>query len=51
MKPVMVAEVEFAEWTPEGQVRHGSFIGLRTDKPATSVTRETTGKPPESEET
>ncbi len=49
VKPVMVAEVEFAEWTPEGQVRHASFVGLRTDKPAKSVTREPTGKPPSDE--
>jgi len=40
VKPVLVAQVEFADWTPEGQVRHGSFVSLRTDKPASSVTRE-----------
>jgi len=40
VKPVLVAEVQFSDWTPEGQVRHGSFIALRTDKLATSVTRE-----------
>src|SRR5689334_16905925 len=32
VKPVLVAEVEFSDWTPEGQVRHASFIALRTDK-------------------
>lgn len=32
--------VEFAKWTPDGQVRHASFIGLRTDKPAAEVRRE-----------
>ena len=40
VKPVLVAEIEFADWTPEGQVRHGSFVSLRTDKPAKSVARE-----------
>jgi hypothetical protein len=40
VKPTLVAEVEFAEWTPEGHVRHGSFISLRADKAATEVVRE-----------
>lgn len=38
--PRVVAEVEFAGWTPDGQIRHSSYIALRTDKPATAVTRE-----------
>ena len=29
VRPTLVAEVEFAEWTPEGHVRHASFISLR----------------------
>ena len=40
VEPSLVAEVAFAEFTPEGHVRHASFQGLRTDKPATQVTRE-----------
>jgi bifunctional non-homologous end joining protein LigD len=40
VKPTTVAEVSFAEWTPEGSIRHGSFEGLRVDKPATSIRRE-----------
>lgn len=40
VKPTMVAEVSFAEWTPEGHLRHASFQGLRTDKPAKSIGRE-----------
>ena len=40
VRPVLVAEVTFAEWTPEGHLRHASFQGLRADKPATSVVRE-----------
>lgn len=39
--PTTVIEVTFAEWTEGGHVRHGSFQGFRTDKPATEVVRET----------
>lgn len=38
--PKLVAEIAFAEFTAEGSVRHGSFLGLRTDKPAREVTPE-----------
>jgi len=38
--PRLVAEVAFAELTAEGRVRHGSFLGLRADKDAKSVTPE-----------
>ena len=41
VKPVLVAEVGYAEWTPDGHVRHPTFKGLRSDKPAGSITRET----------
>lgn len=40
VKPVLVAEVEFTEWTNEGALRHPSFLGLRLDKSARSVVRE-----------
>jgi bifunctional non-homologous end joining protein LigD len=40
VRPTLVAEVEFAEWTPEGHVRHASFISLRADKAAREVVRE-----------
>jgi bifunctional non-homologous end joining protein LigD len=37
-----VAEVAFGEWTHDGRMRHPSFKGLREDKPARDVVRETT---------
>ena len=38
--PTLVAEVEFAELTPEGQIRHAVYVALRDDKPAAEVGRE-----------
>ena len=38
--PQLVAEVRFAEWTPDGRIRHATFLGLRIDKPARGITRE-----------
>ena len=40
VKPRLVAEVAFSEWTDDGRMRHPAFLGLRTDKPAASVVRE-----------
>src|SRR5690554_6423866 len=40
VKPELVAEVEFAEWTREGVVRQASFIALRSDKPAKDIDHE-----------
>jgi bifunctional non-homologous end joining protein LigD len=40
VKPVLVAEVSFTEWTDDGTLRHPSFQGLRSDKPARQVVRE-----------
>jgi bifunctional non-homologous end joining protein LigD len=40
VRPEMVAEIEFAEWTPDGDLRHARFIALRDDKKAVSVKRE-----------
>ncbi len=40
VRPELVAEVRFGEWTRDGQLRHPRFLGLRTDKPARAVVRE-----------
>ncbi|MEO8745192.1 MAG: non-homologous end-joining DNA ligase [Candidatus Dormiibacterota bacterium] len=40
VKPKLVAEFEFVEWTKSGQLRAPSFKGLRQDKPAKEVVRE-----------
>jgi ATP-dependent DNA ligase len=40
VKPVLVAEVEFTEWSREGRLRHPSFQGLRADKAAREVRAE-----------
>ncbi|HVN35169.1 MAG TPA: DNA ligase D [Casimicrobiaceae bacterium] len=40
LRPTLVAEVEFTEWTADGTLRHPSFVGLRADKRATDVVRE-----------
>ncbi|HEY9281206.1 MAG TPA: DNA ligase D [Eoetvoesiella sp.] len=40
VKPVLLAEVSFGQWTKTGSIRHSVFHGLRHDKPAKSVVRE-----------
>ena len=40
LKPELVAQVEFAEWTPDGHLRHSKFIGLREDKDPKEIVRE-----------
>lgn len=40
VKPKLVAEIAFAEFTAEGVVRHASFLGLRSDKKAAEVIEE-----------
>ena len=40
VKPTLLAEVSFSEWTSAGSVRHAVFHGLRADKPAKAITRE-----------
>ena len=40
IKPKLVAEFQFAEWTRSGKLRVGRYKGLRTDKPAKLVIKE-----------
>jgi bifunctional non-homologous end joining protein LigD len=37
VKPKLVAEVKFTEWTTKGEMRHPVYLGLRTDKRAADV--------------
>jgi bifunctional non-homologous end joining protein LigD len=39
VRPEMVAEVSYVEWTPDGLLRHVVYLGEREDKPATEVRR------------
>jgi bifunctional non-homologous end joining protein LigD len=41
VKPALVAEVGFTEWTPEGKLRHPRFVGLRDDKSPKEIVKET----------
>lgn len=41
LRPKLVAEVKFTEWTSGGEMRHPAFLGLREDKKATDVVLET----------
>lgn len=40
LKPELVIEVAYGEWTEDDRLRHPSYLGLRTDKPAAEVTRD-----------
>ncbi len=40
IKPEILCEVSFMEWTPDGHIRHGSFKGLREDKNPKAVKEE-----------
>lgn len=40
LKPALVAQVRFVEWTADAHLRHAAFLGLRRDKSARSVRRE-----------
>ncbi len=41
VKPELVCQVAFVEWTAAGHLRHCTFVALRDDKDATEVVRET----------
>jgi bifunctional non-homologous end joining protein LigD len=43
VKPELVAQVRFTEWTDDGMLRHPVFLGLREDKSAKDVVRESPG--------
>jgi bifunctional non-homologous end joining protein LigD len=40
VRPELVAQIGFTEWTGDGKLRHPRFVGLRTDKDAAEVVRE-----------
>ena len=40
IRPELVAQIAFSEWTRDGRLRHPRFLGLRDDKPAGDVVRE-----------
>ena len=46
VEPKLVAEVEFAEWTHDGNLRAPVYLGLREDKDPREVRRERPGEPP-----
>src|SRR5689334_9989184 len=41
VRPILVAQVAFGEWTRDGKLRHPRYLGLRTDKSPDDVVRET----------
>jgi len=43
IKPVLVGQFAFSEWTRDGRLRHPRYLGLRDDKPAREVVRERPG--------
>ncbi|MCI0381860.1 MAG: ATP-dependent DNA ligase, partial [Chlamydiae bacterium] len=40
VRPILVCEIAFTEWTRDGKLRHPRFTGIRTDKAAKTVIRE-----------
>lgn len=40
VKPILVCEVQFTEWTSDNKLRHPSYLGLRRDKDAREVKKE-----------
>jgi bifunctional non-homologous end joining protein LigD len=46
VRPEMVVEISYAEWTPDGLLRHVVYLGEREDKPAIDVRRDPPGVQP-----
>jgi DNA ligase D-like protein (predicted ligase) len=44
LRPELVAQIEFLEWTESDHLRHSKFIGLREDKDPRSVVKEHSGE-------
>jgi bifunctional non-homologous end joining protein LigD len=40
LRPILVARIDFLEWTADNHLRHTKFVALREDKPAKQVRRE-----------
>lgn len=40
VRPEIVAQIRFVQWTAEGRLRHAAYLGLREDKAARAVRRE-----------
>jgi bifunctional non-homologous end joining protein LigD len=40
LKPHLIADIEFLEWTAENRLRHPKFVALRDDLKAAHVVRE-----------
>jgi bifunctional non-homologous end joining protein LigD len=44
LKPKLVAQIEFTEWTPDAHLMHASFLGLREDKDPSEIVWEIEGR-------
>ena len=40
LQPVLVAQFEFVEWTPDGHLRHSRFVALKEEKDPREVRKE-----------
>jgi bifunctional non-homologous end joining protein LigD len=47
LRPVLVGQFEFLEWTQDDHLRHSRFVGLREDKKAKEAVRESDRNLPE----
>jgi bifunctional non-homologous end joining protein LigD len=49
LRPELVGQFEFVEWTPDGHLRHSRYMGIRDDKKAQDVVREGDTRGPRNE--